>query len=121
MAALVDNVLDDPKHPYAPYRAAHRTPRFGTLTAAGNLVAGEAGTGTLNVSGGATVTANGDALFVGGAAGGNGTLNLNGGTVVAKRVAENGAAVSAVNFNGGLLKAGTGANATLGMALIATR
>ncbi|WP_119717494.1 S9 family peptidase [Cognatilysobacter tabacisoli] len=34
VAALVDNVLDDPKHPYAPYRAAHRTPTFGTLTAA---------------------------------------------------------------------------------------
>jgi dipeptidyl-peptidase-4 len=31
---LLANDLDDPKHPYAPYRAAHRPVEFGTLTAA---------------------------------------------------------------------------------------
>lgn len=34
IAKLVDNDLDDPQHPYAPYRAAHRPVEFGTLTAA---------------------------------------------------------------------------------------
>ncbi|RNF82367.1 S9 family peptidase [Montanilutibacter psychrotolerans] len=34
LATLVDNRLDDPAHPYAPYRAAHRPIEFGTLTAA---------------------------------------------------------------------------------------
>lgn len=34
IAALVDNRLDDPAHPYARYRAAHRPVEFGTLTAA---------------------------------------------------------------------------------------
>jgi dipeptidyl-peptidase-4 len=34
IAALVDNDLDDPQHPYAPYRAAHLPTGFGTLTAA---------------------------------------------------------------------------------------
>lgn len=34
IATLIDNDLDDPEHPYAPYRAAHRPVEFGTLTAA---------------------------------------------------------------------------------------
>ncbi|WP_024891788.1 S9 family peptidase [Luteimonas huabeiensis] len=34
IAALVDNDLDDPQHPYAPFRAAHLPTEFGTLTAA---------------------------------------------------------------------------------------
>ncbi|MGI8561410.1 MAG: S9 family peptidase [Luteimonas sp.] len=34
LADLVGNDLGDPDHPYAPYRAAHRPPEFGTLTAA---------------------------------------------------------------------------------------
>jgi dipeptidyl-peptidase-4 len=34
IATLVENDLDDPKHPYAPYRAAHRPVEYGTLTAA---------------------------------------------------------------------------------------
>ena len=34
LAALLANDLDDPRHPYAPYRAAHRPPRFGTCLAA---------------------------------------------------------------------------------------
>lgn len=85
---------------------------------AGSLIAGtvlnvaQSGNGTLNVSGTAAVTANGDGVFVGSAAGGNGTLNLDGGTVTTKRVAENTGGFSTVNFNGGLLKAGAGANAS---------
>ena len=34
LATLLANDLDDPKHPYAPYRAAHRPTEFGTLAAA---------------------------------------------------------------------------------------
>ncbi|MCD9032809.1 DPP IV N-terminal domain-containing protein [Luteimonas sp. Y-2-2-4F] len=34
IAALVGNDLDDPQHPYAPFRAAHLPTEFGTLTAA---------------------------------------------------------------------------------------
>lgn len=34
IARLVDNDLDDPAHPYAPYRRHHRPTEFGTLTAA---------------------------------------------------------------------------------------
>ncbi|HZH43531.1 MAG TPA: DPP IV N-terminal domain-containing protein [Lysobacter sp.] len=34
IAALIDNRLDDPQHPYARYRAAHRPVEYGTLTAA---------------------------------------------------------------------------------------
>ncbi len=34
IATLVDNRLDDPKHPYAAFKAAHRPIEFGTLVAA---------------------------------------------------------------------------------------
>src|SRR5690606_5410806 len=34
IANPLPNALDDPGHPYAPYRDAHRPTRFGTLTAA---------------------------------------------------------------------------------------
>ena len=34
LAVLLPNHLDDPRHPYAPYRAAHRPTEFGTLAAA---------------------------------------------------------------------------------------
>ena len=34
LATLLPNELDDPQHPYAPYRAAHRPTDFGTLPAA---------------------------------------------------------------------------------------
>ncbi|GAB2505621.1 S9 family peptidase [Lysobacter humi (ex Lee et al. 2017)] len=34
IASLVKNDLDDPKHPYAPYRAAHQPVEFGTVKAA---------------------------------------------------------------------------------------
>ena len=84
----------------------------GTLTAATVINVAGSGSGTLNISGGATATASGDGVFVASAAGGIGVLNLNGGTVVTKRVAENSGGQSTVNFNGGLLRAGTGANVT---------
>lgn len=86
----------------------------GSLSSTSVIVVGEEGNGTLNVSGTGTVTANGDAIYVGGTAttfGGTGTLNLNGGTVVAKKIAGGTIGNSSVNFNGGLLKAGTGATA----------
>jgi autotransporter-associated beta strand protein/T5SS/PEP-CTERM-associated repeat protein len=83
----------------------------GTLTSAAALLVGEEGRGTLTISGSATVTSNGDAVFVAYTSSGNGTLNLNGGTLVAKRLAEGAAGgISTVNFDGGLLKAATGAN-----------
>lgn len=84
----------------------------GSITANTVIVVGEEGTGTLNVSGSATVTAGGDALYVGGGAstfGGTGVLNLNGGTVITKKLVGGVVGNSSVNFNGGLLKAGTGA------------
>jgi dipeptidyl-peptidase-4 len=34
ITALVKNALDDPKHPYAPYRAAHQPIEYGTVKAA---------------------------------------------------------------------------------------
>jgi dipeptidyl-peptidase-4 len=34
MAKLLENDINDPAHPYAPFRAAHRPVEFGTLTAA---------------------------------------------------------------------------------------
>jgi autotransporter-associated beta strand protein/T5SS/PEP-CTERM-associated repeat protein len=83
----------------------------GTLTSAAALIVGEAGAGTLNISGSATVTSNGDAVFIGNNPTGNGTVNLNGGTLVAKRLTEGATGgISAVTFNGGLLKAAAGAN-----------
>lgn len=84
----------------------------GTLTAGTVINVAQAGAGTLNVSGTAEVTANGDGVVIGSAAGGSGSLNLNGGTVTARRVFENTGGISTVNFNGGLLKAAAGANAT---------
>ncbi len=84
----------------------------GALTAGTVVNVGQEGNGTLTVSGTGTVTASGDGVFLGSSAGGNGILNLNGGTVTTKRVAENTGGLSNLNFNGGLLKAGTGANAT---------
>ncbi|MEK7950784.1 beta strand repeat-containing protein [Luteolibacter soli] len=88
----------------------------GTLTQGGTaqtLLVGQEGTGTLNISGTANVVSNGTALQLALAATGNGTVNLNGGTLTVKQVLE---AASGGNsefyFNGGTLKANTGANAT---------
>jgi dipeptidyl-peptidase-4 len=37
LAVLLQNDLDDPKHPYAPFRAAHRPIEFGSLKAADGI------------------------------------------------------------------------------------
>ncbi|WP_035609549.1 autotransporter-associated beta strand repeat-containing protein [Haloferula sp. BvORR071] len=81
------------------------------------LFVAEEGTGTLNVSGTGAVNVNGVALNVStinGANAGTGVVNLDGGTITAKQVTEagGGGGNGTFNFNGGLLKAGTGANAT---------
>ena len=71
------------------------------------LVIARNGLGTLNVSGTATVNANGDSLVVAQGATGVGTVNLNvGGTIAAKAVIEpvDGGS-SSLQFDGGILKA----------------
>lgn len=79
-------------------------------TGAGNaLIVGENGTGTLNLQGSATVSVVGSGGLIITRAGGTGTVNLDGGTLVAPRVFEDGGS-SAFHFNGGVLKAGIGAN-----------
>ncbi|RYD23571.1 MAG: hypothetical protein EOP88_03625, partial [Verrucomicrobiaceae bacterium] len=69
------------------------------------------GTATLNVSGSGSVVSHGTSLLIGGAATANGTVNLNGGTLTVKQVTEGPGGNSEFHFNGGLLKADTGANA----------
>ena len=84
----------------------------GSMTAGSLIIVGEEGNGTLTVSGTGTVTASGDAIYVGGGPGtfgGTGILNLNGGTVIAKKFTGGSIGNSTINFNGGLLRAGTGA------------
>lgn len=81
------------------------------------LFAAEEGTGTINVSGTGQVNVNGVALYVStinGVNAGTGVVNLDGGTITAKQVTEagGGGGSGTFNFNGGLLKAGTGASAT---------
>jgi autotransporter-associated beta strand protein len=83
----------------------------GSLVAATVLTVGQSGAGTLNLSGSASASANGDGVFVGSVVGGLGTLNLNGGTLTTKRLAGVSGGSGRVNFNGGLLKAAAGANA----------
>ena len=80
-------------------------------TGTGNaLIVGEEGTGTLNIQDGATVSSvASNGLLVSNSATGVGTVNLDGGTLVVRKVADGGGA-STFNFNGGVLKAGTGAN-----------
>ena len=69
-------------------------------------------TGTVNISGSAVVTIGGT-LFIAKNIGTTGTLNLDGGTLVAPQVTEPGGSggFSTFVFNGGLLKAATGASA----------
>ncbi len=70
-------------------------------------------TGTVNISGSAVVTIGGT-LFIAKNVGTTGTLNLDGGTLVAPQITEldGGGGWSTFVFNGGLLKAATGAAAT---------
>ena len=79
----------------------------------GILVA-EEGDGTLTVSGTAEVNVKGLALFITTQVSGlgKGVVNLNGGTITCRRIAErdNTLGNSTFNFNGGILKAGAGAN-----------
>ncbi len=106
---------------------------LGTMNASGGTVTqnhpdrpfrvGENGTGILNVSGTAEVlAANAGGFSLGGGAGSAGTINLNGGTLTANRIyAGGGDGVSTVVFNGGVLKAATGANANFLSGLDAAR
>jgi len=88
----------------------------GTLNQTGpgaGIIAGENGTGTFRLNGG-TVNVGGGGFYLTaeGTGTGNGTLHLNGGTLVAKRVVEREPTVgdqSHLFFNGGLLRADTGA------------
>jgi autotransporter-associated beta strand protein len=82
------------------------------------LMIGEFGIGTLTVSGAAQVNSAGaNGLILANEPAGTGTVNLNGGTLTVRRVREgndgNGGngGTSTFNFDGGVLKAGTGANA----------
>lgn len=77
---------------------------------ANNVIIGNAGTGTLNLSGTGTVNATNN-LIIGNASGGAGTVNLDGGTLITKRIYMNDpTANSFFNFNGGTLRAADGAN-----------
>jgi autotransporter-associated beta strand protein len=84
----------------------------GTFTSAGTgggIMVGERGTGTMNVSGAASVIVTNNGLTIGPVAsqsGWSGTLNLLGGTITANRVAKGlGTGTAFANFNGGTLKA----------------
>lgn len=82
-------------------------------TGLGNsMIVGEEGNGTLNVSGTGAVNVLGSGLYITNAATGTGVINLNGGSITAKEVREGNGGSSTFNFNGGTLKAGTGASAT---------
>jgi len=96
------------------------TGRTGTLNVSGaatvnqldagySLIVGPAGTGTLNISGTSTVTAaaNGGMLISQG--GGTGVVNLKGGTLSVKKISDGGG-TSTLNLDGGVLKANTGAD-----------
>jgi autotransporter-associated beta strand protein len=94
----------------------------GTMNASGGTVTqnhpdrpfrvGENGSGVLNVSGTAEVTAaNAGGFSLGGGAGSSGEINLDGGTLVANRIYAGGVdGNSALSFDGGTLRAAAGAN-----------
>ena len=84
-------------------------------TGTGNqLLVGEAGTGTLTISGTAVVNSLGNSVTISNADVATGTVNLDGGTLTARQITAgaSGAGLGYLNFNGGLLVAGTGANAS---------
>lgn len=95
--------------------------RIGTLSASGtaeinqtdagySFVVGPLGTGTLNVLGNAKVTSAGaSGLVITNSATGVGTVNLDGGTLTVRKVSDAGG-TSALHFDGGVLKAGAGAD-----------
>ncbi|MBN8458344.1 MAG: autotransporter-associated beta strand repeat-containing protein [Verrucomicrobia bacterium] len=74
-----------------------------------SLIVGEAGTGTLTLSGTGAVVSSGTVL-ISNAGSGIGTLNLNGGTLTTRQITAGaaGAGMGTFNFNGGTLRAGTG-------------
>ncbi|HEU5072159.1 MAG TPA: LamG-like jellyroll fold domain-containing protein [Verrucomicrobiae bacterium] len=82
-------------------------------TGTGNeLIVGEEGTGTLNVSGTAQVILT-NRLRIGNAATASGSVNLNGGVIQTKQVfTGNVSGYSIFNFNGGTLRAAPGAAST---------
>jgi autotransporter-associated beta strand protein len=94
-----------------------------TVNGAAGLYVGENGTGTLNISGSATMTLGGTTTSAGldigranAAAVGIvnlGAVNAGGGTITTMRVGKNNAsATGTLNFHGGVLRAGVGANPT---------
>jgi hypothetical protein len=68
------------------------------------LIVGEAGAGTLSVSGGGQVSTAG-VLRIGHVGAGVGVVNLDGGTITAPSVSR-GSGSATLNFNGGTLRAG---------------
>ena len=76
-----------------------------------DIIVGEEGNGTLNISGtGAVITTN--QVRLGNLAGAVGTVTLSGGSLVTKRIyTANASASSLFNFDGGLLRAADGATA----------
>lgn len=83
-----------------------------------SLIVGEAGTGTLTISGTGAVVSAGTVL-ISNAGSGIGTLNLNGGTLTTRQITAGaaGAGMGTFNFNGGTLRAATGSLPTF-MSLI---
>ena len=86
------------------------TATTGNATTIGGIFVGEFGTGTLNLSGTASVVVSGLAIKMGVGASASGVVNLGGGTLTTTVVAK-GAGTGNFNFNGGTLKPGA-ANAT---------
>ncbi len=83
----------------------------GTLTAAGGLRVGSAGTGIFNQSGSSTFTANGG-VNISRLGGSTGTYNLNGGTLVTLNVISSTGTNAVLNLNGGTLQPTATANNT---------
>jgi len=86
---------------------------FNQTGAGQNLIIGEEGTGTMTVSGTGVVNSAGNLIISNGGTA-VAVVNLNaGGTITTRQVAEGagGAGNATLNFDGGVLKAGSGANA----------
>ncbi|GAA5130131.1 autotransporter-associated beta strand repeat-containing protein [Luteolibacter yonseiensis] len=100
---------------------ARETAGVGVLTVSGTgtfnqtgadraIVVGENGNGTLNIQGTGTVSSVGSGGIILSRGGATAAVNLDGGTLVALKISDAGG-TSSFSFNGGLLKAGTGAAA----------